>query len=613
MAYQINKTSGALLVNLADGQIDTVSTDITLIGKNYTGFGESINENFVKMLENFANASSPSNPLAGQIWWDSSNSRLKVYTGTDWTTGGGPIVQPKQPTMVAGDMWIDNDANQLYFFDGTDLELAGPIYNAFQGKSGPEVVTVLDNTGTSRTIVKYWVGGTFVGLWSKVPFTPQNVDTIPGFTGDVVKGFNVVDSDFVFAGTASRTSALVDSNNVSRTAAQFLASDSDDATSGALTVRNNLGLTIGLTDNNVTKVTSEGVVNENQVSGQNYTFRMTTSSGKTDAMTIDSSNSRIGIFNTSPTETLDVGGNMRVAGNLIVDGETTELDVQKLLVRDKSIELAKGDDSTLLDDAGVDQAGITVASSNGTKEFLWRNNTNSWTSNVSVNLTGASSLKFNGVDIITGSSAVGITSVGALTTANIGSFSFTGGNALSTTTVDGSGNGMNITAAGNINLVTSRQIRNVSDPTAAQDVATKNYVDSSINLEVIALALDVTGLGTAGTAQQHTNIATILNDISPANTKQNGTEARIHCTTTTGATATLTGSALNTAFNENTILVQQKDNSGNDDGSVSVIQSATFNDATGAITSTVTRTLKLFRISSGAWGYVQDLTPGSLI
>tara|TARA_B100000900_G_scaffold394831_1_gene392627 strand:- start:7673 stop:9514 length:1842 start_codon:yes stop_codon:yes gene_type:complete len=613
MAYQINKTSGALLVNLADGQIDTVSTDITLIGKNYTGFGEAINENFVKMLENFANASSPSNPLAGQIWWDTSASRLKVYTGTDWTTGGGPIVQPTEPGMVAGDMWINNDANQLYFFDGTDLELAGPIYNAFQGRSGPEVVTVLDNTGTSRTIVKYWVGGTFVGLWSKVAFTPQNVDTIPGFTGDAVKGFNVVDADFVFAGTAARTSALVDSNNVARTAAQFLASDSDDATSGALTVRNNLGLTVGLTDNNVVKVTVDGVVNENNVSNQNYTFRMTTSSGKKDAMTIDSGNNRIGIYNTTPSETLDVGGNMRVAGNLIVDGETTELDIQKLLVRDKSIELAKGDDSTLLDDVGVDEAGIIVASSNGNKELLWRNGTNSWTSNVSLNLTGASSLKFNGVDIITGSAGVGLTSVGALTSANIGSFQFTGGNNLSTTTVDGSGNGMNITAAGNINLVTPRQIRNVSDPTADQDVATKAYVDSSIDLEVLALALDVTGLGTADSAQQHTNIATIVNDIAPASTKRDGTQARIHCTTTTGATATLTGSALNTAFNESTILVQQKDNNGNDDGSVSVIQSATFNDATGNITSTVSRTLKLFRVTGGAWVYVQNLTPGSLV
>ena len=73
MAYQINKTSGALLVNLADGQIDTNSTDITLIGKNYSGFGESINENFVKILENFANSSAPANPLAGQIWWDTTS------------------------------------------------------------------------------------------------------------------------------------------------------------------------------------------------------------------------------------------------------------------------------------------------------------------------------------------------------------------------------------------------------------------------------------------------------------------------------------------------------------------------------------------------------------
>ena len=120
--------------------------------------------------------------------------------------------------MVAGDLWIDNNSNQMYFYDGTDLTLAGPIYNAFQGKSGPETVTVLDNTGTSRNIVKYWVGGTLVGLWSKISFTPQNIDTIPNFSGNVVKGFNVVDADFVFAGTATRTESLVDSSGVIRTA-----------------------------------------------------------------------------------------------------------------------------------------------------------------------------------------------------------------------------------------------------------------------------------------------------------------------------------------------------------------------------------------------------------
>ena len=612
MAYQINKTSGALLVNLADGQIDSTSSDLSLIGRGYTGFGEAVNENFVKILENFANASAPANPLAGQIWWDTSVSRLKVYTGTNWTTGGGPIVSPQQPVMVAGDMWINNDANQLYFFDGTDLELAGPIYNAFQGKSGPEVITVLDNTGTSRTIVKYWVGGTFVGLWSKIGFTPQNVDTIPSFTGDVVKGFNVVDDDFIFAGTASKTSALVDSNNVSRTAAQFLASDSDDATSGSLAVRNNSGITIGLGDNHVVKVTSQGVIALNEVSNQNYTIQVRTSNGIQSAVSIKAEDSRVGIYNDNPSYTLDVGGDVRVAGNLIVSGETVSVDVTELNIEDKSITLAKSSDSTVLNDTQVDEAGLIVQSSGGNKEFLWRSSTSSWTTNQSINLLPGTKIKANGVDIIDGTGAPGITSIGALTSANIGNISFTGVRLQSTST-DLSGNGLTFDVAGPVELTTTQRITNVTDPVGAQDVATKNYVDSQINLEVLALALDVTGLGTAGSTQQHTNIATIVNDIAPVSIKENGTEARIHCTTTTGATATLTGASLNTAFNASNTLVQQLDNGGNDDGSVSVIQSAVFNDTTGSISSTVTRTLKLFRIIGGAWTYVEDLTPGALV
>jgi hypothetical protein len=612
MAYQINKTNGALLVNLADGQIDSTSSDLTLVGRGYSGFGEAINENFVKMLENFASSSAPPTPLAGQIWWDTSVSRLKVYTGANWTTGGGPIVGPQQPVMVAGDLWINNDSNQLYFFDGTDLELAGPIYNAFQGRSGPEVITVLDQTGTSRTIVKYWVGGTLVGLWSKVSFTPQNVDTIPNFSGNVVKGFNVVDQDFIFAGTALRTSALVDSNNVSRTAAQFLASDSDDATSGSLAVRNNNGLTVGLGDNHVIKVTSAGVIALNEVSNQNYTLQVRTSGGIQNAISVKARDSRIGIYNDSPAYTLDVGGDVRVGGNLIVSGDTISIDVTELNIEDKSIILAKSSDSTVLNDTQVDEAGIIVQSSGGDKEWLWRTATQSWTTNQSINLLPGTKIKANGVDIISGTSAPGITSIGALTSANIGNISFSGVRLQSSST-DLSGNGLTFDVAGPVSLTTTQRITNVSDPSSAQDVATKNYVDSQINLEVIALALDVTGLGTAGSTQQHTNIATILNDIAPVSIKQDGTEARVHCTTTTGATATLTGASLDLAFNESTTLVQQLDNGGNDDGSISVIQSAVFNDATGSITSTVTRTLKLFRITAGAWVYVEDLTPGSLV
>jgi len=611
MPYQINKTNGTLLVNLADGQIDTTSTDITLIGKNYSGFGEAINENFVTMLENFASSSAPSTPLAGQIWWDTGESRLKVYTGTAWTTGGGPIVQPTQPSMVAGDMWINNDQNQLYFFDGTDLELAGPIYNSFQGRSGPEVVTVLDSTGTSRTIVKYWVGGTFVGLWSKVAFTPQNIDTIPNFTGDVVKGFNVAESDFIFAGTATSTQSLVDSQGVIRTANQFLASDSDDSTSGALSVRNNNGLTVGLTDNNNIKVTNLGVVSENNVSGEDYIIRMTTSLGKRDAITIKSTEERIGIFNSNPSTTLDVTGDVKISGDLTITGSTTTVDSATLRVEDKNIELAIGSDSTLLNDSQVDQAGLIVKSSGGDKEWLWRQANNSWTTPNSINLTTGAKLKSNGVDIIDGTDAPGITSIGNLSTANIGNISFTGGIGISTGVADGSGNGLNFTLAGNMNFVTPVKISGVADPTANQDVATKAYVDTSVKTEIIPITLDITGLGTG--TNLHTNIATILNDIAPAINKLNGSEARVHCTTTTGATATLSAANLNASFNKDLEVVQKLDGNGADDGSASVIGDATFNDVTGAITSTVARSLKLFRVTGGNWTYIQDLTPGNII
>jgi hypothetical protein len=198
-----------------------------------------------------------------------------------------------------------------------------------------------------------------------------------------------------------------------------------------------------------------------------------------------------------------------------------------------------------------------------------------------------------------------------LTTANIGNISFTGGIGVSTGVVDGSGNGLNLTLAGNMNFVTPRKISGVADPTGTTDVTTKNYVDTAVGTEVIALALDITGLGTG--SNLNTNIATIIQDIAPAGGKVEGCEARVHCTATTGATATLEAANLNASFNKSLVVVQQLDGSGSDSGSVSVIGDATFNDVTGAITSTVQRSLKLFRISGGSWGYVQDLTPGNLI
>ena len=87
MAYKINNTFGTLLVTLADGTIDTATTDLTLIGKGYAGFGEKLNENIVKLLENFNNTSAPNNKIQGQLWFDQTNKRLTLNRETNHLQG----------------------------------------------------------------------------------------------------------------------------------------------------------------------------------------------------------------------------------------------------------------------------------------------------------------------------------------------------------------------------------------------------------------------------------------------------------------------------------------------------------------------------------------------
>ena len=79
MAYTVNKTDGSIVATVSDGQIDQGSTDLTLIGKNFSGFGDYLNENFIHLLENFAGQSQPGQPIVGQLWFDTSENRIKVH------------------------------------------------------------------------------------------------------------------------------------------------------------------------------------------------------------------------------------------------------------------------------------------------------------------------------------------------------------------------------------------------------------------------------------------------------------------------------------------------------------------------------------------------------
>ena len=330
MTYKINKTDGSLLTEVVDSTIDQTATDLTLIGKNVAGYGEFINENLIKLLENFANTSEPNNPITGQLWFDTAQKRLKVYDETGFKIGSGPLVTGTAPTsLVQGDLWIDSAENQLHFFDGTDLQLAGPIYKDTQGLSGFTVESIYDSAGALRVVVYLWVAQTLLGIFSKntAEFTPA--DTIPGFAGTIKPGFNAGTlTGMKFNVRASEADTLVDSFGNLKTTDDFLSTTEPlIAAGGTLSLTGATATTSGkilvLGNTIEAHVTSNEFRFDQNVSGINYVIRIKNGSGVKTAIKIDSTSERVGIFNPAPEYNLDVSGNFRATTGFQLPRYTT--------------------------------------------------------------------------------------------------------------------------------------------------------------------------------------------------------------------------------------------------------------------------------------------------
>ena len=152
MAYAIDRYNNTLLTTVEDGTVDQ-TTDLKFIGKNYAGYGEIQNENFLFLLENFSGANQPARPISGQVWFDSGSSKLKFYDGTQWRTTGGAEISGTQPTGLAnGDFWWDTGNDQLYVYNGTNFILIGP-QNAGEGVTQMQSLEVLDTTSATRGII----------------------------------------------------------------------------------------------------------------------------------------------------------------------------------------------------------------------------------------------------------------------------------------------------------------------------------------------------------------------------------------------------------------------------------------------------------------------------
>jgi len=327
MAYKINNTFGTLLVTLADGTIDVATTDLALIGKGYAGFGEKLNENFVKLLENFSNTTAPSNKAQGQLWYDKTNNQINVYTGSKWKPVGSTENSATAPTnSVIGDMWFDTTNNQLYVYTGTAWTLIGPTTVAGSGVTQVITESPEDDTGVKRSILKLVTNDTVVGVVSNLAFTPSATETLgaalvsAGFS-TVAQGIQLSSSvsSAKFRGTATNTDAL---GGVAST--NFLRSDSDDTTTGKLTIQSDTGLEIGAGTDVTMSLSSDDFTIAQTTQDKDIIFTVNDGGVTTEALRIKGSTGRI--------------EHLRV-GDLTVDGTNTIINTTTLSVEDNIIEM----------------------------------------------------------------------------------------------------------------------------------------------------------------------------------------------------------------------------------------------------------------------------------
>jgi hypothetical protein len=192
MAYTINLSNGSSLIpgGLSDGSINTNSTSLVLIGKDYAGYGQFLNENFVYLLENFANNASPANPLRGQLWWDTANNILRVYSGNSWKISTGATSSPaSQPpgdlSTLGGDLWYDSTNAQLKVYTGSNWVTVGPQATAATGNTGAIPAIMTDTTSGNHVVIQLIINGTVYAVISKDTF----ISNLAGFS-TVTAGIN---------------------------------------------------------------------------------------------------------------------------------------------------------------------------------------------------------------------------------------------------------------------------------------------------------------------------------------------------------------------------------------------------------------------------------------
>jgi hypothetical protein len=319
MSYTITLTDGAIFAVIPDGTINTDSS-MTLVGKNYAGYGQFINDDIIRLLENGSNTTAPGAPLTGQLWWDQTTDTMKVYNGTTFKVISGATASASAPSSnVAGDLWYDSTNAQLNVYSGTAFILVGPAYTAGTGVTGAIPATITDTNSISHVVVELYVEDSIVGIISKdASFDPQIA--IPGFAANVRPGITLATTisgvGQYFQGTANNANTI---GNVS--AAGFLQTTGAQTMTGTLGILNDSGLSVGADQDFRASVTGSDVFLRNQTQDGNIVLQINDGGVTTTMITMYGANNMTAIrgsttVNTAGGATAIVNGAGNAVGNI---------------------------------------------------------------------------------------------------------------------------------------------------------------------------------------------------------------------------------------------------------------------------------------------------------
>lgn len=292
-------------------------TSVSFIGRNKSDYGLSLNENFLHLLENFANNDAPSNPVEGQLWYDNTDGidQLKIYDGTGWVSAGGikkASSAPDNSSSTVGDLWVDTVNQQLFIYTGSGYVLVGPTYT--QGAAtGPQFVSLISTDNTQVPVVINYVNSVPITIYSEIEFTPKS--TLPGF-GTIKKGMTVTSNGKYYGVSEKAENLLV--NGQIYAGNEFARLNSANTFTQPVRLSNSNGITIGETETLAMNITGSNALIVNKASDGALDFRVQNSNT---AVRIKP-DGNVGIGTLAAEEKLQVAGNIKLSGKVNIGSVT---------------------------------------------------------------------------------------------------------------------------------------------------------------------------------------------------------------------------------------------------------------------------------------------------